>query len=175
MRKILLRAKFVFLSLLAALALSCSVEDGVQGPEGPPGPQGAQGAQGVQGPAGANGNSGVTTVLFENQLLQGGESGIIEFDIPELTQSIFDNGMVYAYISQDPTQWLPLPFSLIQEVSSSEGTTLASTIVIEIVGIEVGKVALFYLLDDLTFNIKFVLVDGVSSNASAMADIESFL
>lgn len=172
MKAIFTKAKYILLIALTVVSISCSSEDGAEGPVGPQGPAGAQGPAGPQGPAGDGSNS-VTTVHFEEQALSFGTDGSIEFNIPELTQDIFDNGLVYAYISQDnASSWSPLPFSLLEEVTTPEGTSNTSTIVVEILQIEVGKVTLLYLLNDLTWDVKFVLVEG---NASTSVNVDDFL
>ena len=94
---VLLSGKIKYLSLIfiALLTVSCAVEDGTDGMNGL---DGADGIDGVPGPAGPSGVSNVTTVLFENQELASGE---IEFDVPELTQDIFDKGLIKYYFRFD--------------------------------------------------------------------------
>ncbi|WP_205660312.1 collagen-like protein [Cognatitamlana onchidii] len=179
MKTLLSKMKYLALALVVVLAFSCSAEDGApgeQGPQGVQGPQGPQGEKGEKGDPGDSGSGSVKTVLFEDQLLQSGETGVIEFNVPQLTQDIFDNGLVYAYISESEnnSSWSPLPFSLLEEVSTPTGTTVTSTIVVEILTIEVGKVSLFYLLNDASWDVKFVLVPGAAAEASSF-DINDFL
>ncbi|WP_298532990.1 hypothetical protein [uncultured Algibacter sp.] len=175
MKTVLSKMKYILLALVVVLAFSCSAEDGApgeQGPQGVQGPQGPQGEQGEQGPAGESGEgSGAVTVLLENQTLS---PGVNEFSVPELTQDIFDNGLVYAYVTADPTVWFALPFSDIQNLGTEEEPILSTVILVEMVAIEVGKVFLSSILEEGTINVKFVLVSGEAASASSF-DINDFL
>lgn len=154
---VLLSGKIKYLSLIfiALLTVSCAVEDGTDGMNGL---DGADGIDGLPGPAGPSGVSNVTTVLFENQELASGE---IEFDVPELTQDIFDKGLVYGYFSQNTTQWVSLPFSSLQNLGTEEEPILASLTLLEVFRIEVGKIVVFSLLEpEAPVDIRFVLVQG---------------
>lgn len=173
MRTILSKTNYLLLSLLVILAFSCSAEDGATGPEGPQGVQGAQGPQGEKGDKGDpgdSGDSGVVSVVLEDQTLSLGEN---EFSVPQLTQDIFDNGLVYAYITGDPTIWLSLPVSQLQNLGTDEEPILASVTVVEMVGIEVGKVIISSIVEGVT-DVRFVLVPGKVVEASSF-DINDFL
>lgn len=177
MKTILSKTNYFLLSLLVILALSCSAEDGAVGPEGPQGVQGAQGPQGEQGEKGDPGEdgtgteTGVISVVLENQTLS---PGLNEFDVPELTQDIFDNGVVYAYVTADPEIWFALPFSELQNFGTEEEPVLTSVILVELVGIEVGKVLLSSILEEGTIDVRFVLVPGTVAEASTF-DVNDFL
>ena len=170
MRTVLSKTNYIVLSLLVILAFSCSTEDGAIGPEGPVGAQGVQGLQGEKGDQGDPGNGGIVSVFLADQTLVLGEN---EFDVPQLTQDIFDNGLVYAYITGDSSIWLSLPVSQLQNLGTDEEPAFASVTVVEMVGIQVGKVFLSSLVEGAT-DIRFVLVPGTVAQASAF-DINDFL
>lgn len=149
------KIKYFALIFIIILSVSCASEDGADGMDGA---DGANGSDGAPGPAGPNGVSNITTVLFENQDLISGE---IEFDVPELTQEIFDSGLVYGYFTQNTTQWISLPFSNIQNLGTEEEPILTSLTLLEVFRIEVGKIVVFSLLEpEDPVNMRFVLVEG---------------
>lgn len=176
MKTVLSKMKYIALALVVVLAFSCSAEDGAPGEQGVQGAQGAQGPQGEKGDKGdpgedGNGTAGgVVSVLLENQtlVLEGNE-----FNVPQLTQDIFDNGLVYVYARAEPTEWLPLPVSQLQFGGTEEDPTLASLTVLEMASMEVGKVFLYSLVEGVT-DIRFVLVSGTAAEASSF-DINDFL
>ncbi len=152
------KMKYILLVFITILSVSCSSEDGADGMDGADGANGIDGAPGTPGPAGPNGVNNIKTVLFKDQELIKGE---IEFSVPELTQDIFDNGLVYGYFTQDATQWVSLPFSSLQILGTEEDPILASLTLLEVFRIEVGKIVVFSLLErDAPVDIKFVLVQG---------------
>ena len=54
------------------------------------------------------------SVLFENQTINNGDT---VFDIPALTQEIYDTGIVYAYVTVTGNDyWETLPLSLGQQI-----------------------------------------------------------
>jgi hypothetical protein len=173
MKTIVLKTKYFLLSLIVVLAFSCSAEDGApgeQGLQGVQGPQGPQGEQGEKGDPGESGNGNVISVVLENETLALGEN---EFSVPELTQDIFDNGLVYAYITGDPSIWFALPVSQLQNLGTEEDPVLVSVTVVEMVGIEVGNVILSSLIEG-DVDIRFVLVPGSVAQASSF-DVNDFL
>ena len=133
-----IRNFFKFSILILILIFnSCSSEDGVDGQIGP---------QGVAGTNGQDGNANVVSVLFENQTIS---SGFNVFDIPELTQEIFDMGLVYGYVTVTGNNyWEPLPISEVQKI------------ILEIDKIEVGKVTLRATFTQSNLRLRFVLVEG---------------
>ena len=89
---------------------------GPTGPAGPAGPQGAPGAQGPpgpQGPAGPQGPPGTTTVLVNLDYgftLRSNGTGDQVWSVPQVTQSVIDNGVVIGYIQLGSAgTWTPLP------------------------------------------------------------------
>lgn len=171
MKTVLSKMKYIVLSLVVVLAFSCSAEDGAPGEQGPQGVQGPQGEKGDKGDPGDSGSGGVISVVLENQTLS---PGLNEFNIPELTQDIFDNGLVYAYITADPTIWFELPFTEEQNIGTDEDPVLASVVIIKVVAIEVGRVTISSVLEEGTISVRFVLVPASVAEASSF-DINSFL
>jgi hypothetical protein len=86
---------------------------GPTGPAGPPGAQGPQGVPGPQGPAGPQGPPGVTTVLVTLDYaitLRANGSGDQSWSVPQITQSVIDNGVVIGYIQLGSAgTWTTLP------------------------------------------------------------------
>ncbi|TVZ52186.1 hypothetical protein [Dokdonia sp. Hel_I_53] len=129
---------FVVLSLFTT-ACSDDGEDGMDGIDG---------IDGEQGPAGEDGNANVSSILLENQTITTGNTII---DIPELTQEIYDTGIVYAYVTVTGNEyWEVLPLS-------SSGS-----IILEIDRIEVGRVTLRSTFTQSNLRLRFVLMEGNS-------------
>ncbi len=142
----------IFKSSIIALILvltSCSAEDGVDGINGINGANGVQGVTGVTGATGnpgQDGNANVVSVLFENQTLLIGDN---VFDIPELTQEIFDTGLVHVYATRTGSSyWEILPISS------------GGQIVIKVHQIRVGRVILRTTEEVFDVVFKFILVEG---------------
>lgn len=134
MKNLVLKTKYLVLTLIVAFNFSCSPEDGATGPEGPAGLDGM------------DGNANVTSVLFENQTINNGDN---LFNIPELTQDIFDNGIVYAYVTVTGNDyWEVLPLSIGQDI------------ILEIDRIEVGSATLRATFSQSNLRLRFVLVAG---------------
>tara|TARA_R110000868_G_scaffold289544_4_gene549772 strand:- start:295 stop:804 length:510 start_codon:yes stop_codon:yes gene_type:complete len=142
MKKAIVNTKLFLMGVCAVLALSCSSEDGN---EGAIGPQGIQGEQGTAGQDGEDGNANVTSILFEDQTILIGNN---DFAIPQLTQEIFDNGVVLAYLKGTDGSWQPLP--LIQE----------GNIALDIDRISVGNIRLTATFTSLNLNFRFILIKG---------------
>jgi len=99
-----------------------SGSNGATGATGPGGPQGAAGstgatgttgstgAAGSQGTTGATGVDNVDSYLLLNQSVS--TIGNARFYIPQITQSIVDQGVILVYVrTSGTTTWFPLPFS----------------------------------------------------------------
>lgn len=150
MNNLVFKMKYLVLALLVAFSFSCSTEDGEQGPQGE---QGIAGIDGTDGTDGTDGNANVTSVLFVNQTINDGSN---IFTIPELTQDIYDNGIVYAYASVGSnTYWEVLPLS-------SGGNTI-----LEIDRIEVGQATLKATFTQSNLRIRFVLVAGTPAGKTS--------
>ncbi|MFH4967389.1 hypothetical protein V8G61_04205 [Gaetbulibacter sp. M240] len=144
MNNLLFKMKYLVLALLIAFSFSCSTEDGERGP---------QGEQGIPGVDGKDGNANVISVLFENQTISVGNN---VFNIPELTQDIYDNGIVYAYATVGSNAyWEVLPLS-------SGGNTI-----LEIDRIEVGQATLKATFTQSNLRIRFVLVAGTPAGMAS--------
>lgn len=98
----------LFLSIL--FVGSCSKE----GPVGPQGPQGQQGNQGIQGPQGSTNIVVKNVTFYSSDFSAYGTAGQPQYrysatkSVSEITQSVFDNGMVIAYYKSG-TSWFSLP------------------------------------------------------------------
>ncbi|WP_271770162.1 collagen-like triple helix repeat-containing protein [Aquimarina algiphila] len=142
------KSQYIFLILIVLFTFSCSDgEDGAIGPAGP------QGEQGVNGQNGQDGNANVVSILLEDQTISNGDT---VFDIPELTQEIFDSGFVFAYVTVTGNDyWETLPLSLGQDI------------ILEIDQIEVGKVTLRSTFTQSNLRLRFILVES-SSNVNGI-------
>tara|TARA_R110002050_G_scaffold204522_4_gene340244 strand:- start:179527 stop:180027 length:501 start_codon:yes stop_codon:yes gene_type:complete len=149
MKNTFVKTKLFLMGICAVLTLSCSSEDGNDGAIGP------QGIQGEQGPDGEDGNANVTSILFEDQTILIGNN---DFAIPQLTQEIFDNGVVLAYLKGTDGSWQPLP--LIQE----------GNIALDIDRISVGNIRLTATFTSLNLNFRFILIKGNLTGKNAEMD-----
>jgi len=86
---------------------------GPQGPQGPQGVPGTQGATGPQGPVGPQGPAGTSTVLVTLDYgfaLRSNGTGDQTWSVPQITQSVIDNGVVVGYIQLGSAgTWTMLP------------------------------------------------------------------
>lgn len=132
---------------------SCDGEDGMDGAEGP---------QGITGTDGQDGNANVVSVSFNAYDIEIGQN---EFDIPELTQEIFDHGVVLGYVTVDGNPfWETLPLVISEDVP------------LDIDRIEVGKITLTATFTQ-TLNFRFVLIEGTdasSFNFNSYEEVRSF-
>jgi len=98
-----MRTTLLSLPLLLLLLVGC---------EGPTGPQGPQGPQGPRGPAGAL----VETfeVEFDADAASVSEDELVLFqnyDFPEITESVENNGFVQAYYLAENDTWTAMPYT----------------------------------------------------------------
>ena len=155
MKTSILRFKYFFLSMLFAFALSCSTEDGEdgaigpQGIEGPAGIDGTDGADGADGADGQDGNANVVSVLVSGVSIITGTNTVA---LPELTQDIFDTGVVFGYVtvSGNTSRWESIP------------VVIGGSVVLDITEIQVGNVILDSTFDQV-LDFRFVVVSGTSS------------
>ena len=106
---------FLFIAAVAFIS-SCSKEGptGPQGPQGVEGPQGPSGDQGIQGIPGQDGNANVhsyTYDVFTSDWNQVAPNYGVDLSVPEITQSILDDGAVLVYLSNGSGGWMPLPYT----------------------------------------------------------------
>lgn len=97
------RTTLLSLSALLFLLVGC---------EGPAGPQGPQGPQGPSGPAGALVET--VEVEFDANAASVSEDNLVLFqnyDFPEITESVDNNGFVQAYYLAENDTWTAMPFT----------------------------------------------------------------
>lgn len=167
MQKILPMFKYAFLAFIIALNVSCSAEDGADGMDGV---DGLQGPPGPAGQDGVDGNSNVTTVILEDVSLQ---LGLNEISVPQLTQDIFDEGLVYVYITQEAGVWFTLPFTEESNVGTEEEPVLVSLVLVKMIGKEVGKVLVSSFIEG-DADLKFVFIEGNVDQLNSV-DMKDFM
>ncbi|PEN05675.1 hypothetical protein CRI93_12250 [Longimonas halophila] len=150
--------------LLAVVLVGC---------EGPTGPQGPQGPQGPRGPAGAL----VETfeVEFDVDAATEGEAGLVLFqnyDFPEITESVNNNGFVQAYYLADNDTWTAMPYTFGDESPDINAVDYTLTLGY---AWNVGLVQLFYeasapfALDFArTRTVKIVVADGRAATTAGV-------
>lgn len=118
--------------ILSLLTLACEGPVGPQGntgPEGEPGPRGEQGPEGAQGPRGERGPQGerafesIGTVLLEydrSDVRIDGNHGQVEFDVPEISGAVVEDGAVIAYL-ETTSGWTALPNAFIYNTLAVSG------------------------------------------------------
>lgn len=100
--------RVLFVTLAIALTASLTACEGPTGPEGPQGPQGDQGPEGEPGE-----NAEITVVTFTLVASSFDDEDMIESAgrlVPEITQSVVDDGVVVAYLVLSGEVVTPLPF-----------------------------------------------------------------
>ena len=129
----------IFFFTLTLTSISCDGEDG------------------SEGPIGQDGNANVISVLLEDQTISDGNN---VFDIPQLTQEIYDTGIVYAYVTVNGNDyWEVLPLSLSEQI------------ILEIDNIAVGRITLKATFTQSNLKLRFVLVEG---NDASGADFSNY-
>lgn len=111
---------FTRIALLSVMALFTAVA--CQGPRGPEGPSGQDGRDGQDG------NANVISINYfvgEENWYDVGTPGENDFflaadlDVPEITQDIYDNGLVLVYYrANDDEPWIALPYTFISHEPS---------------------------------------------------------
>jgi hypothetical protein len=194
-----LRALLIVLVVAAGVALTgCGgavapqVVEGPQGPEGPPGPE---------GPAGEDGNANVVASVVDlsnddwgtgSYVYRHGPNAntsrtarVVNLEVPEITQGIFDLGMVHVYLLVpdslfgEPIAWAPLPYQYL-----AFGSAYYYRIVFTYTA---GTLTLYYLhetntegtappsvtnvtLADMTFKFVITAAQAIETMASAGVD-----
>lgn len=137
-----LKNTLLFLFMVSAIVCTSCSSDGEDGMDG---------EQGIPGQDGQDGNANVVSVLLENQTINNGDT---VFDIPQLTQEIYDTGIVYAYVTVTGNDyWEVLPLSLSQDI------------ILEIDRIEVGRITLRATFTQSDLRLRFILIEGMDANA----------
>ncbi len=129
-----------YLIALGALFIAC------EGPVGPAGPQGAQGTPGEQGAPGEDGPPGAANItvatfsILTSQIDTSGNTGIYLRAIPEITQDVFNKGVVLVYV-QIGGFWAPLPVTDSYDYNNNLGVDE----VVEMTYLySVGQLVIFY-------------------------------
>jgi len=132
----------VFILFLGIAISSCTGDDG---------------ADGTAGADGQDGNANVISVTFPNVTIAVGNH---LFSVPELTQSIFDTGVVLGYVqSIGQTKWVPLPFVTNPPMH------------MEIESFELGEILVHSSLSGV-FNFRFILIES-STNKNGKSTLNS--
>ena len=112
---------------VAVAATSCGGDgttgpQGNDGPTGPTGPQGPAGPTGPRGPTGPAGPAGTSTVLVTvdyNFVLRPDGTAEQSWIVPQVTQSVIDNGVVIGYIQLGGAgSWTTLPHVFVNGTAS---------------------------------------------------------
>jgi hypothetical protein len=116
---------WVFAAAVVVAAVSCGGSAGPQGndgPTGPTGPQGPAGPTGPQGPTGPAGPAGTSTVIVTldyNFVLRPNGTGEQSWIVPQVTQSVVDDGVVIGYIQIGGAgSWTTLPHVFVNGTAS---------------------------------------------------------
>ncbi|SEK74870.1 hypothetical protein SAMN04487910_1016 [Aquimarina amphilecti] len=121
------------------------------------GEDGANGLDGAIGPAGQDGNANVVSISVDAYTVAIGQNEIL---VPELTQDIYDNGLVFGYTTVNGNPfWETLPIVI------NENTLL------DIDRIEVGKIILTSTFDQ-TLNFRFVIIEGTNISSFDFSNYE---
>ena len=137
--------KYLLCALVLVGLTACSAEDGRNGIDGM---DGIDGIDGTQGPAGEDGNANVVSVFLENQSVS---IGITTFMIPELTQEIYDNGLIYGYVTVNGNDfWEAMPLST------------GGNIILDINRIRLGEVDLEATFSQSGLNFRFILIPATA-------------
>src|SRR5690625_1403601 len=161
---------------------------GDQGEPGPEGPQGPKGDQGEPGPEGPQGEPGTANVIYTEWINIGfsGSQGSIprsprsylgrnytayEFEIPELTQEIIDQGTVLVYMKMGPRNVNGLITQLPFTLGNTDGTTDSTIYITYTLTNGLVRVLSQYLDTNTAFNMvettdfRFVLIPGGTAAA----------
>jgi len=174
-------------SILATIALSILLVTGCE-KEGPVGPAGASGSQGIQGPQGATGNQGQsgtnlivkTFTLYPSDFTEFGTQGeplhrySATKNISEITQSVYDNGMVIVYYQGSgttPPPWYSLPQTLYKNGYSY---TLTYSHYVGGVGIQRYDSDLNSIQPEFNLTLKVVIVPPLSGKKEWDVDFNDY-
>lgn len=162
---------FLLVFLLSAFVAGC------EGPVGPPGPQGPR------GPAGAQGAFIQTVeVTFDVDTAIEDESGLVLFqnyDFPEITPSVEDNGFVQAYYLAGNDTWTAMPYTFGDESPDIDAVdytlTLGYAWSVDLVQLFYEASAPFALDFAQTRTVKIVVADAQAAQARSVdwSDYES--
>ncbi|WP_452221880.1 collagen-like triple helix repeat-containing protein [Lacinutrix salivirga] len=100
MKNLVKNTKYILLACIVAFSFACSAEDGEDGAVGPAGPAGTDGTNGTDG------NANVQVLTIDATSFAGSSDDVT---VPELTQDVIDNDVVLGYLTDDGTNWVPVP------------------------------------------------------------------
>ncbi|MFK5877896.1 MAG: hypothetical protein QM478_00215 [Flavobacteriaceae bacterium] len=142
MKKMKFLTYVTFVLFLSFAVSSCSGDDGAMGPAG---------TDGADGTNGTDGNANVTSVIMLGESIT---IGYNNFAVSELTQDIYDSGVVLGYTTVSGNSfWETLPV-----ISAAD-----HTVMLEIDRISIGTITLLSTFDQ-TLNFRFILI--ASNNSS---------
>ena len=148
---------FMYLFMVFAITLTACSDDGEDGMDGAPGAQGPAGIDGEDGEDGEDGNANVTSVTFNGYSIA---TGTNQFDIPEITQDIYDHGIVLGYVTVSGNPfWESIPVVIGTEVR------------LDIDRIYLGGLQMISAFDQL-LNFRFVIIEGTPSTRNALGSKE---
>jgi len=156
--------RWIPLVIAALLFTGC-----VDGTIGPRGPQGPSGPRGPQGPPGGALTASFEVVFDVNEAALNGQVLSQQYDAPEITQDVVDNGVVTAYYREQGT-WTAMPYTYrVQDGSLDYTVTFAFAF-------ERGFTEVFYefsndyaLPDLLSRDVKFVVLYGTPAATTELA------
>jgi len=144
--------------MLACMSLSISmISCTKEGPEGPAGPAGPAGINGTDGVDGMNGNANVVSVIFNDRLI---EVGLNDFVVPQITQEIFDTGLVLGYVTVSGNEfWETIP------------VVVGGNVILDLDRIRLGGLSLTSTFTQ-TLNFRFIIIAS-SSSTSGKSRVET--
>ncbi len=146
------RIIFYFTILATVFMFSCTKE-GKVGPQGP---------AGINGTNGTDGNANVHSYTYNGASANWALSApnyYCDLTVPEITQSIIDNGAVLVYLSNGSGGWLALPFV---QWYNGYGHQYNAVISVGAIRIWVSDSDLTQASNPGTVSFKVVVMDGVT-------------
>ena len=148
--KAISKIKYVLFLMVIVGFVSCKGEIGPIGPDGTDGTDGVNGTDGVDG---EDGNANVTSVLLEGSAIVIGNN---DYSVIELTQDIYDNGVVLGYAQLPAASfWETLPL-----VDPS-----TNLVMLDIDRIYVGTIRLVSTFANPNVNLRFILIAGFTNKS----------
>lgn len=169
-----LKKTLSIVSMAVLFLVACTPEDGDTGPAGPVGPegpigpagQGDPGQDGVDGRDGTDGRDGVANISVMTYTVAstswiGNAVKEHKLAIPEINQSVVDNGTVQVFQTTTPTNplWQALPFNYVIGLNSPSGVVTAQ------INIQYG-----YKTDSLNLTVNNSLGANISGSANFPGD-----
>lgn len=146
------------LALLVSLLAGC---DGVTGPRGPVGPRGADGVVDV---------FSVNFVFALQDAVVNGTVASAQFDVPDITQSVVDDGAVLMFFREQGT-WTAMPFTYGIESADPDLDAVDYTVALNF-GYELGFIEPFY---EASIDIDFIPLDVLPDRQMKAVIIDGYL